>query len=249
MPKNRTEWLTRRDKDEFFMLFSGYLDDWLSKYEKNLLIGYRNYAWTTEDPNEAKARRLRLEEEIGKFYSQNKYLSKDYFKRIIQWGMGAATLRKTEGNREEDIMQVTHASYRLLREGKVLLAYYILTVLNGIGGPGAGKILTFIDPNNLGCFDSRTGYSLRWLKTGNGSVFPVPPGRDLNILSDYTSNSNYAIAFEKFNYLCNYIKDIFNSHRVDNKKDWRAADIEMGLWMLGKPGSKFFISYEDDCNE
>lgn len=249
MPKTRTEWLTRRYKDDFLRLFSEYLDDWLSKYEKNLLIGYHNYAWTTEDPNEAKARRLRLEKEIRQFYSQHGFLNKAYFKKIIQWGMGAATLRKAEGNREEDIRQVTHASYRLLGEGKVLLACYILTVLNGIGGPGAGKILTFIDPNNLGCFDSRTGYSLRWLKIGNGSVFPVPPGRDLNIPGNYTANSNYAIAFEKFNYLCNYVKDIFNRRRVDNKKDWRAADIEMGLWMLGKPGSEFFISYEDDWNE
>ncbi len=98
-----------------------------------------------------------------------------------------------------------------------------------VGISRASKILGLFDQENLCIYDSRVGNALKDLKYDNGKIVLCPAGygRQGDAVSD---DKTWAENYERLILALEIVRDYLN----ERGHTYRLADVEMGLFMMGK---------------
>ena len=113
--------------------------------------------WNKKYNEEEDLYNTNLEEELGKKFRKNKFITKDDLKEILGWkfqgrlrGRGEYKIKELE---KEDELIIQSLTKHALKSKKDEERMKLLTRVEQVGPAIASVILTFYDPDNYGIFD------------------------------------------------------------------------------------------------
>lgn len=141
------------------------------------------------------------------------------------WGFN----QKYPNRDPKEALEVTKKAFGYLNGGKLKDATITLLNVPDVGISRASKILGLFDQENLCIYDSRVGKALKDLKRENEKVIPCPPGRTYPGDQGLTDEA-WAENYQRLIWTLEIVRDWLNEKR----HTYRLADVEMGLFMMGK---------------
>lgn len=213
------------EKIRFIQKNKEAIDRWLEEHEEELAEARKNYSWGKKDTFECiRERNVVSKSIILSRIHNNGGLDLKTLDKIIQWGFN----RKFPLRDEEQAIEITKKAFEELDRDNVQSAALTLLKIKGVGISRATKILSLFDQENLCIFDSRVGNALSNLTNKSEKIILCPPGygREYDIIS----KKKWAEQYQRMLWTVQYMTDYMNRKGYT----YRAADIEMALFMMGK---------------
>lgn len=199
---------------------------WTENNERKIIENRSNYRWKHKTTAECVKERNDISRDI--ILSRIKHeggVDLKTLDKIIKWGFN----RKFPLRNPDEALRITRNAFKYLDTGNIIEATRTLLNISGIGISRASKILGLFDQENLCIYDSRVGNTLRELKYENEKIILCPPGRTIqgDIVTGYRI---WADQYQKLIWTLEIIRDYMN----EKGQTFRLADVEMGLFMMGK---------------
>ena len=212
-------------KEEFIEEFKTIIIKWTKENEDKIVEGRHSYIWAGNSTQDNIKKRNTISKAITLSRIQNGgALDINTLNLITRWGFN----RDFPLQDEAKVESITKHSFQYLDKGDIIAATNILLNIYGVGISRASKIIGLSDQEDLCIYDSRVGNALKDLKIGNKRLIKIPPGYGRE--ADTASKYEWATQFEHLIWTVEIIKDYMN----ENGCTFRAADVEIGLFMMGK---------------
>jgi hypothetical protein len=213
------------DKSRFIQKNEQFIIKWIEEHEKELVNARNSYSWGKKTTGDCIKERNELSQVIIKSRIVNAGgIDLNTLDKIIRWGFN----RDFPLRNEEQVKQITRKAFDYLDKGDLSQAAITLMQIDKVGISRATKILGLYDQENLCIYDSRVGAALFDLRNVSEKLILCPPGYGRKY--DPCSSSGYAKQYQRLIWLIQFIRDYLNERGYI----FRAADIEMGLFMMGK---------------
>lgn len=222
-------WLEEINRNDFFERYQPYILTWLVSRREQIICSYYSYSYHGKSFEEAKNERDRIEKIIKESRELNKGgIDLSTVDKICLWGFNRTfPLRDQEG-----VIEITRRAFSAIdREDLYKGIRYLLLNVKGVGISRASKVVGLSDQNRLAIYDSRVGNALKGLTFQGSKIVPCPPGRVTTRDCDATTADGWARGYERLIWILEIIKNYLNEGQDMN---WRIADVEMALFMLGK---------------
>ncbi|MBI4234230.1 MAG: hypothetical protein HY686_07310 [Chloroflexi bacterium] len=207
--------------DEFLQHNRDAIEGYYGQNKMNIITASKSYNYPG-----GRGKRDELERRIQQSLADNgDAVSREVFVEVEKWGFGTDKISQLDPG---CVMQATKAAFTCLHEGMLKEAAVKLTNLKDVGIARASKLLALSNQRDFGIYDSRAANALKSLDPSGKLVIPIPPSR-----RKPGKGSNYYLGFENFTWVLRYMADKFRTD-FPECKDWRVADVEIGLFMLGK---------------
>lgn len=215
------------ESQESLRRYKNFLSRWeyvISQYysgrKRNIVEARREYTWPgSRDSLERRIKQTLVENDNA--------VTLDMFEEVEHWGFGAKTISKH--NDQETVLHKTRTAFEYLKLGKLREAAEELDNLPHVGPSRATKLLALSNQKLYGIYDARASNALREVNYLAGEILiPVLPGRTI-----VGTGGNHAAGFENFTWALRFMLNKFSTEYAECKT-WRTADIEMGLFILGR---------------
>lgn len=222
--------MTRFESEESVERYKNFLSQWQEvigryylEHKQGIIQARKHYTWVdSRDSLEVKIQRALVENHGG--------VTVDVFEDVEYWGFGVKTISRH--NDQGAVLLATKIAFSYLRSGKLREAAAELDGLPYVGPSRATKLLALSNQNIYGVYDARASNALRKVNDlAKEIIIPVLPGRTIE-----GTGGNHALGFENFTWALRFMLDRFTSEYTECR-GWRVADIEMGLFILGRRGA------------
>lgn len=189
-------------------------------HKRSIIEARRKYTWQgSRDSLEQRIKRALVKNHNG--------VTLDIFEEVEYWGFGVKTISRH--NDQETVLHKTKTAFSNLGLGKLKEAAEELDSLPYVGPSRATKLLALSNQKIYGIYDARASNALREVNYLAGEIIiPVLPGRNIP-----GTAGNYSLGFENFTWALRFMLEKFSTEYTECKT-WRVADIEMGLFILGR---------------
>ncbi len=204
------------------------IDNYFSRYKQKIVDAWRNYQWPLGMSRDISlSHRNELEAAMQKDLSEHHgAISKSVFTDVEVWGFGQSKIKDITSMVIED---TTRKAFELLRQGKLREAARTLRSLKGVGISRASKLLALSNQNIYGIYDSRSALALKDIQYNKVPIIPIPPGQQRPSIS----SGDFNVGFEHYQWVLRYMLPKFRKEFTESIH-WRVADIEIGLWVVGR---------------
>jgi hypothetical protein len=217
---------TINKKEDFIKKYKQTIVDWVMKNEGRIVTGLLSYSWGNKPTSECVHERNEVSKAIIMSRIRNYGgVDLDTLDKVIRWGFNKDFPMRDA----KRALKVTREAFDYLEEGELKDATITLLNIEGVGISRASKILGLFDQENLCIYDSRVGKALKDLKSKNEKIIPCPPGRTYPGDQGLT-DGKWAENYQRLIWTLEIVRDYLNG----KGHTYRLADVEMGLFMVGK---------------
>lgn len=218
----------KHPKEAFLKKYKTSILTWIQEHENEIIFARNNYRWKGKTTQECVNERNRISRTIvnSRIKDQGAVDIKTLDEVMAWGGYSNFPLRAPE-----DVLMVTSKAFNLLDEGELEKAVLTLMSVNGVGIVRATKILGLFDQEAFAIYDSRVGHALRALTHQGERIIHVPQSRKRGRYGDINvSNTTWAQDYKKLL----WILELMQEYLVSKGRQYRIADIEMALFIMGK---------------
>lgn len=213
----------RIEKEAFLEKFKDTIIEWTKRNEKLIVESRKKYSWK----GRGSEKRDELERKINLSRQRHQGgIDLRMADKIYGWGFGRIfPLRDAD-----DVKRITKEAFDFVERDDYYQAVKVLMNIPGVGLAGATKILGLSDQERLCIYDSRVGHALREIRKGEKKIILCPPDRSYKRDYDATTKNGWAANYEKLIWTLEVMRDYLK----EKGHNFRIADIEMALWVIGK---------------
>lgn len=217
---------TNRQKEEFVKKYGQTIIKWTKRHKDRIVSARLRYAWK----NKSTAYCVRSRNAVSKAIIMSRIknggaVDLDALDEVMMWGFGTKfTMREPD-----EVLKITRKAFAYLDQGNLKDATATLLKVRGVGISRASKILGLFDQENLCIYDSRVGKALEDLKHEGMKIILCPPGRTYAGDQGVT-RKGWADNYQSLIWTLEIVRDYLN----EKGHTYRLADVEMGLFMIGK---------------
>ena len=217
---------TTNERENFIRKYKQAIIEWTGKNEDKIVSGRLGYSWKNKTTFDC----VRERNEVSKAIIMSRIkncgaVDIDTLDKVTQWGFNKEFPMKNP----EEVLKITKKAFDYLDEENMKDATITLLNIQGVGISRASKILGLSDQENLCIYDSRVGKALKDLKCENEKIIPCPPGRTYPGDQGLT-DEKWAENYQRLIWTLEIVRDYLN----EKGHTCRLADVEMGLFMIGK---------------
>ena len=214
------------EKEYFVKKYKQAIIEWTEKNEGKIVLSRLSYSWRNKPTSECVQERNGVSKAIILSRIRNHGgVDLDTLDKVIMWGFN----QKYPNRDPREALEVTEKAFGFLDGGKLKDATVTLLNVPDVGISRASKILGLFDQDNLCIYDSRVGKTLEDLKHEHEKIILCPPGRTYPGDQGVT-DEEWAENYQKLIWTLGIVRDWLNEKR----HTYRLADVEMGLFMMGK---------------
>jgi hypothetical protein len=215
------------EKEEFIKKYGQTIIKWTKRHRDKIVSARRRYAWGNKSTVDCVRERNAVSKAIIMSRIKNGgAVDLDTLDQVMVWGFGTRFPMRDK----KEVLTITKKAFASLDKGKLKDATMTLLKVEGIGISRASKILGLFEQENLCIYDSRVGNALKGLKHDGKKLIPCPPGRKIPGDLGVTPHG-WADSYQKLIWTLEIVRDCLN----ERGQTYRLADVEMGLFMIGKP--------------
>ena len=222
--RNPTE--TPDEREDFIKKYKQTIIEWTAQNKDKIVSGRLSYSWKNKPSSECVRERNSVSKAIIMSRIKNHgAVDIDTLDKVIRWGFNREFPLRNSG----EVLKITKETFDYLDDGNLKDATITLLNIHDVGISSASKILGLFDQENLCIYDSRVGKALEDLKDEDGKIIPCPPGRTYPGDQGLTDEA-WAGNYQKLIWTLEIVRDYLNERGYT----YRLADVEMGLFMIGK---------------
>jgi hypothetical protein len=215
------------EKEEFIKKYGRTIIDWTKRHQKKIVSGRIRYAWKNKSTADCvRGRNVVSKAIIMSRIKNGGAVDLDTLDKVMMWGFDTKFPKRDS----DKVAEITRKAFEYLDNDKLKDATTTLLRLEGVGISRASKILGLFDQENLCIYDSRVGKALEGLKHEGRKLIPCPPGRTYPGDQGVT-RKGWADNYQRLIWTLEIVQDCLN----ERGQTYRLADVEMGLFMIGKP--------------
>jgi hypothetical protein len=217
---------TTDEREDFIRKYKQAIIEWTGKNEDKIVSGRLGYSWKNKSPSDCVRERNEISRAIIMSRIRNGgAIDLDTLDKVIMWGFN----QKYPNRDPKEALEVTKKAFGYLDGGKLQDATITLLNVPDVGISRASKILGLFDQENLCIYDSRVGKALEDLKHEDEKIILCPPGRTYPGDQGLT-DGKWAENYQRLIWTLEIVRDYLNG----KGHTYRLADVEMGLFMVGK---------------
>lgn len=212
----------------FLRKFEPSIQAWIEKNEDHVIKARKKYNWKGMSTLECVDERNRISRAIINSRIRNQgAVDLETLDEVMAWG----GFGKFPDRDAEKALEITSKAFLRLDQGKVEQAASSLMSVKGVGIARATKILGLSDQEALAIYDSRVGHALRSLTHQGERLIHIPPSRAVGRAGDLgVSNRVWVQDYQRLI----WILEVFREYLNERMANFRLADVEMALFMIGK---------------
>lgn len=201
---------------------------WIQEHETKVIEARKKYNWKGMSTLECVDERNRISRAIINSRIKNQgAVDLETLDEVMAWG----GFGKFPDRDAERALEITSKAFIRLDQGNIEEAAISLMSVNGVGIARATKVLGLSDQEALAIYDSRVGHALRTLTFQGERLIHIPPSRAIGRVGDLNvSNRVKAQDYQKLI----WILAVFREYLSKRTLNFRLADLEMALFMMGK---------------